>query len=89
MEQFIKPANLNGEELINELNAAGVAIVKPPSLDGEGILWLEIKSDDKSKAKKVVAEHNGTTQAPDRSAEKAALLEKLGITSEEAALLLS
>jgi Ser/Thr protein kinase RdoA (MazF antagonist) len=64
MIQFDKPTNLNGSELLAELNANGVAITEPPLLDGNGNFWLDIKPADEAKAAAVVAAHNGTTVAP-------------------------
>ena len=65
MIQFNKPANLNGTELLEELNAAGVAIQQSPTVDGNGDLWLQIDAKDKSKAQAVVDAHNGTVIAPE------------------------
>jgi hypothetical protein len=65
MIQFTKPINLNGAELLAELNAVGVAIIEPPVLDGSGILWLDIKPADEAKAATVVSAHNGTIVAPE------------------------
>lgn len=67
MIKFDKPANLNGTELLAELNAAGVKITTPPEIDGNGDFWLDIASKDKAKAEPVVAAHNGTTVAPEPS----------------------
>ena len=95
MIQFNIPENLNGKELVEELEAAGVDVIpdekniKAPVIKGDGTFWLNINLEDESKASPIVAAHNGTTIAPDNSAAKAALLEKLGITEEEARLLLS
>ena len=89
MIQFTKPINLNGKELLVELNNANVAITNLPMIDGNGNFWLDIAESDVTAATSIVAAHNGTTIAPDNSAAKAALLEKLGITEEEARLLLS
>ena len=83
MIQFKKPQNLNGTELLAQLNAAGVIISEPPFDDAEGNLWLDIAESDEAKAAPIVAAHNGTTIAPDNSAAKAALLAKLGITADE------
>jgi hypothetical protein len=65
MIQFNKPTNLNGTELLAELNAAGVSISELPLLDGSGNFWLEIAEADKAKATAIVTAHNGTTIAPD------------------------
>ena len=88
MIQFTKPTNLNGTELLAELNAGGVSITESAMIDGEGNFWLDIAEADKAKATPIVASHNGTTVTPDKSA-KAALLAKLGISADEAKLLLS
>jgi len=89
MIQFNKPTNLNGTELLNELSAKGIVAKDRPFIDDNGNFWLDIKESDKDKAAAIVAAHNGTTVAPDNTATRAALLVKLGITADEAALLLS
>jgi hypothetical protein len=92
MITFTKPENLNGTELRDELNAGGVTISYDPAsvcIDEDGALVLDIDSKDQSKAESIVATHNGTTVAPDKTTEKSALLAKLGITEDEAKLLLS
>lgn len=92
MIQFEKPVNLNGDELLDELLAVGIVLDKwkqAPSIDGNGVMWLDIAEADEAKATSIVAAHNGTTVAPDNSVAKAALLARLGITAEEAQLLLS
>ena len=68
MIKFNKPINLNGTELRQELNAAGVKITNDPSslkLDADGNLWLNIADKDEAKAQVVVDAHNGTTVAPE------------------------
>jgi hypothetical protein len=62
MQTFTKPTNLNGAELRQELNAAGVNISDDKSavvLDGD-VLFLDIAAKDKTKALAVVAAHDGT-----------------------------
>jgi Na+/citrate or Na+/malate symporter len=69
MITFDKPNNLDGAKLIDELLAAGVAIIgnddiahlgkTPPAIDGNGKLVLSIAAKDEAKAKTVVAAHNG------------------------------
>jgi len=63
MIQFTKPNNLNGRELLEQLNAGGVSITEPPLIDGAGDFWLDIAEADKTKATPIVAAHNGTTVA--------------------------
>ena len=65
MIQFTKPTNLNGTELLSELNAGGVSITEPPLIDGEGNFWLDVAEADKVKATPIVAAHNGTQVAPE------------------------
>ena len=89
MIKFNKPENLNGTELLAELNAGQVKITQPPMVDGNNDLWLEIAEKDTSKATTIIAAHNGTTVAPDNTVARQALLDRLGLTSDEAKLLLS
>ena len=68
MIKFIRPTNLNGAELRQQLNSAGIAISNEHfavSLDGDDNLWLDINSKDETKAKKIVAAHDGTIVAPE------------------------
>jgi hypothetical protein len=68
MIKFNRPTNLNGAELRQELNAAGVKISDEPSAvkaDTDNNLWLDIASKDEAKAKSVVEAHNGTIVAPE------------------------
>jgi len=88
MIKFDKPINLNGAQLLNALNAGGVAVTEPPMIDGNGDFYLDIDEADKAKATPIIAAHNGTTVAPDNSTAKAALLARLGITADEAKLLI-
>jgi len=65
MKKFDKPLNLNGKELLDELNAAGVVITEPPFIDGAGDFFLSVAEADKTKAAQIVATHNGTIIAPE------------------------
>jgi hypothetical protein len=65
MIKYIKPTNLNGAELLDELNAAGISITEPPFVDGNGDLYLDIVDADAKKAEAVVLAHNGTTVSPE------------------------
>lgn len=60
MIKFDKPKELNGEQLRQELKAAGVVL--PDTLsdlfdDGLDGLWLDIADKDESKAKKIIDAH--------------------------------
>ena len=80
MIKFDKPANLNGAELLNELAAVGIVLdltTQAPLIDGNGDLWLDVKSADKVKTGEVVAAHNGTTVAPEPTVEQK--LESVGL----------
>jgi hypothetical protein len=65
MKSFTKPAKLDGEKLIQELDAAGITVkanglgVKCPAVDGDGFLWLDIAAKDEASASAVVANHQG------------------------------
>ena len=66
MIKFNKPKNLNGFELRNELNNAGIKINYGGSevaIDEDGNFWLDISESDKVKAGSIVAAHNGTVIA--------------------------
>jgi hypothetical protein len=63
MIQFTKPTNLNGTELLAELNAGDVYIIESPVIDGAGDFWLDITETDKAKATPIVAAHNGNIVA--------------------------
>jgi hypothetical protein len=65
MIKYTKPTNLNGAELLAELNAAGISITEPPFIDGNGDLFLEIADADAKKAEGVITAHNGTTVSPE------------------------
>jgi hypothetical protein len=90
MIKFNKPNQLNGTQLIAELKAIGVIVNEKtsPLLDGNGEFWLDIPAKDETKAKPIVDAHNGTTVAPDKSAQRQVILDRLGLTSDEARLLL-
>jgi hypothetical protein len=81
MIKFDKPQNLNGTELLTELNDAGVRITESPSIDGNGDFWLDIAEKDEAKAKPIVAAHNGTTVAPEPTV--AQKLASVGLSVED------
>jgi len=64
-KSFIKPQNLDGAVLIDQLVEAGVEVKKDkrgnyqaPRLDGEGVLWIDIAESDYETAQEIVASHN-------------------------------
>lgn len=81
MIKYTKPKNLNGAELLEELNAAGISITEPPFIDGNGDLFLDISAADAKKAESVVAAHNGTTVSPKPTIE--AKLASVGLSIDE------
>ncbi len=86
MIQFTKPINLNGTELLAELNAGGVVITESPVIDGAGDFWLDIAEADKAKATPIVAAHNGTIVAPEPTVADKLASVGLSVTDLKAAL---
>ena len=86
MLKYNKPLNLNGTELLAELNAGGVVITKLPSIDGNNNLWLDIAEADKAKATPIVAAHNGTTIAPEATIQDKLASVGLNLTDLKTAL---
>lgn len=70
MIKFNKPENLNGTQLLEELNAAGISITESPSIDAAGDFWLNISETDKDNAEIIVNAHNGTTTVGEISIEQ-------------------
>jgi len=82
MAIFTKPKNLNGTELIQELADAGIIV--PRVLDnGDGT--IELATDD-AKATKIVADHNGTQNAPEATIDEKLASVGLSINDLKAAL---
>ena len=90
MIKFDKPESLNGNQLVDELKQVGIIVNErtSPLIDGNGDFWLDIADKDKTKAEKIIAAHIGIDQSEAKAAEKQALLDRLGITADEAKLLL-
>lgn len=86
MIKFTRPANLNGEQLMAELKAAGVKPKDYPLLDSENDLWLDIDKKDESKAATVIASHNGSTEQREPSIEQK--LASVGINIDDLKALL-
>lgn len=62
MKTFTKPKNLNGKELMSELETVGI-IVKEITDFSNGTIGFE--TDNESAAAAIVAAHNGNTVAPE------------------------
>lgn len=88
MIQFNKPEKLNGEQLLDELKNAGVKIVDYPLIDGEGNFWLDVKETDKEKTAEIVQKHIGEDTSKIKVAARQAILDRLGLTEDEAKILL-
>ena len=86
MIQFTKPQNLNGTELLAELNAGNVSITQWPIIDGNGDFWLDIAEADKAKATPIVAAHNGTIIPPEPTIEDKLASVGLSVTDLKEAL---
>jgi hypothetical protein len=68
MATFTKPTHLNGAELRTELRSQGIEISDDSNavkINENGLLILDIKAKDETKANAIVAAHNGTTIAPE------------------------
>ena len=79
MIQFTKPQNLNGAELLKELNDAGI-VATTPTVDGD-LFWLNLDEKDATKAEAIVKKHNGTTIVPEPTIEQK--LASVGISVDD------
>jgi hypothetical protein len=88
MHSFTKPSDLNGVQLIEEIQAQKIIVTGSPSLDADGVLWLDIDEKDQDKVATIIENHKGQAHYKDATAiARTALLERLGITEQEAQLL--
>lgn len=62
MLSFDIPQKLNGEQLLEELKAAGIDSDIPVITDGK--LWLSVKSSQKTQTAEIVAAHIGVDRIP-------------------------
>jgi rhodanese-related sulfurtransferase len=85
MIKFDKPDVLNGTQLVEELKNVGININtdKSPKIDGNGDFWLDIADKDKTKAEKIIAAHVGIDQSEAKAAQRQAILDRIGLTSDE------
>ena len=82
MTTYPKPENLNGAELIAELAAVGVVVDK---VQDNGDNTITVETDDK-KAAAIIANHNGTTVAPELTIQEKLQSVGLNIDDLKAAL---
>jgi hypothetical protein len=88
MHSFTQPSDLNGVQLIEEIQAKKILVNGVPSLDSDGVLWLDIDEKDHDKVATIIENHKGEAHYKDATAiARIALLERLGISEEEAQLL--
>jgi hypothetical protein len=88
MISFNQPTQLNGLQLVDELAQENIIVTGFPLIDANGILWLDIKTNDKNKCATIVQNHKGQNNYQDAKAiARTALLQRLGITEAEAELL--
>jgi len=86
---FNKPTEFNGKQFIDELKAAGVDYQGQIWVKNENELDLNVTLKEKSIVEKVLNAHVAIDFNIERNKARQLVLEKLGITAEEAALLLS
>ena len=90
MNKFTKPSELNVRQLFQELNASGIILTQNEfaEIDGNGDFWLPVKDKDVAKAEPIVAAHVGIDPSIAFEARRQEILDRLGITAEEAAIIL-
>lgn len=57
MIKFVKPRNLNGAQLLDELKTVGIIVNGIPLIDGNDEFWLGIDAKDSDKAQEVLNTH--------------------------------
>jgi hypothetical protein len=85
--KFTKPNPLNAETLIKELSSIGIDI-EIVLVNAEGELVLDVKDKDKTKVQTVLNNHKGEDSIDPKLAGRQAIFDKLGLTADEAAILL-
>jgi len=88
MIKFNKSQTLNGQQLLEELNAAKIKIDEFPFIDGNGDLWLNVSDKDKTKTQEIIDNHIAIDSNQEKQATRQAILDRLGLTADEAKLLL-
>lgn len=83
MKTFTKPKNLNGTELMAELNSVGIIVDKVCDF-ADGTIGFD--TNNESEASKIVANHNGTIIAPELTVSDKLASVGLSLTDLKAAL---
>lgn len=85
--QFTKPAQLNGVQLKEELAAVGIEI--PFVTDkADGFIYFDVEKSKESTAVEIVANHIAIDVNAEKEIQRQSLFTRLGITADEAKLLL-
>lgn len=85
--QIIVPTQFNGVQLAQELRSAKIKLNDYLRLNND-ILELDILQKDEIKAKEIIEAHIGVDNSAAIAAQRQAILDRLGLTAEEAQLLL-
>jgi hypothetical protein len=85
--EFNIPTEFNGVQLQKELKAVGVKLNDYPRLVDNKLI-LDIDKKDETKAEAIVNAHIGIDNSAEIAAQRTAILDRLGLTAEEAAILL-
>jgi hypothetical protein len=85
--EFNIPAQLNGVQLQKELKDAGIKLNDYPRLV-DGKLVLDIAKKDETKAKAIVDAHIGIDNSAEIAAQRQAILDRIGLSADELAVLL-
>jgi hypothetical protein len=84
-----KPKSLNGHQLKKELNDAGVEIENASiGVEYDQLVFIITEGDEKT-ALEIVKKHEGIDGWNPNAVAKSAILDRLGLTDDEAKLLLS
>jgi hypothetical protein len=78
---------INGEQLKQELQDAGIDIKDLPELE-DGFLILHINAKDQTKAQTILNNHVAQNWAIKKAAARQAVLDKLGLSADEISALL-
>lgn len=78
---------INGEQLVKELQEVGIVVSDLPLVEN-GFLILELNPKDETKTKTVYDNHVAEDWSVSKAAARQAVLDKLGLSADEVAALL-